>query len=88
MVMISPHLTVLQVPHEPLFLEGNGVFANLHMAPRHSGSSIGRTASYIILILILILILYYYIIILITIVLIVIYDDCTYYMLTCMGRAL
>lgn len=31
-VRLSPHLVVLQVPHEPLFLEGGGVFANLHMA--------------------------------------------------------
>lgn len=31
-VKASPHLTILQVPHEPLFLEGGGVFANLHMA--------------------------------------------------------
>ncbi|CAK8999519.1 Methionine import ATP-binding protein MetN [Durusdinium trenchii] len=31
MVLISPHLTVLQVPHEPLFLESGGVFSNLHM---------------------------------------------------------
>jgi len=30
-VLHSPHLQVLQVPHEPLFLESGGVFSNLHL---------------------------------------------------------
>eukprot|EP00913_Durusdinium_trenchii_P033814 g31653.t1 len=40
MVLISPHLTVLQVPHEPLFLESGGVFSNLHMRTTARGRRI------------------------------------------------
>ena len=30
-VLISPHLQVLYVAHEPLFIQGAGLFGNLHM---------------------------------------------------------
>jgi len=32
MVLIAPHLTVLQLPHEPLFIESGGLLGNLHLS--------------------------------------------------------
>ena len=30
-VLVSPHLEILYIPHEPLFIQGQGLFNNLHM---------------------------------------------------------
>lgn len=43
-VLISPHLMVLQVPHEPLFIENGGLLGNLSLAKHLESSDIGDPA--------------------------------------------